>query len=157
MGKRGPQPTPTHLKVLHGTEKPEVAAAEPQPEALDPRSREWWDDDLNRRFADTVEAIRPIVGAFRADEVALTGFVFAQRVEDESARSLLRTGVVIKDGKGDLKVNPIFHAWRAAAAEVRLGCTAFGLTPSARAQFRASGNKVLNDPDLAAEAAALFG
>jgi P27 family predicted phage terminase small subunit len=135
MGRRGPAPQPTSLKLLRGTKPSRVNLREPKPlpgpvdrpAYLSAVAAQEWD-----RVAPHLEAMGTLTGA---DATALAVYCEAvarwRRTADLAAKSppvYTRDGIAVR--------NPLYSQARDAAAEVRLMAREFGLTPSARAGIR---------------------
>ncbi len=146
MGKRGPRPQPTELKVLHGARRDRINTAEPQPAAgevvapeLSAAAREVWD-----RLAPDLEA-KGVLTPWDADEFA--GFCDAVARRDEAARQLDKHGEVIRapvfdrNGKPTgqrIVTSPWLSVWKAATDAVLRYGSRFGLSPSDRSQIKTS-------------------
>jgi P27 family predicted phage terminase small subunit len=138
MGKRGPAPKPTALRILHGDKPSRINRNEPQPRNmppekpayLTPRAAQEWDRVMPDLIAmGTVKAADQAALAAYCESVALSAQISAAMAED----GLLVTG---PDGTG--RRHPLAGAWKAAGAEVRAWSHEFGLTPSARSELRAA-------------------
>lgn len=135
MGRRGPAPAPTRLKLLKGTERGRINFAEPRP-LEGPAGRPGW---LSAAAAEEWDRVAPHLEAMRtltaADTTGLGVYCEAvarwRRLAEVVASSppvIARDGVLVK--------NPAYSQVRDAAVEVRLWAREFGLTPSARAGIR---------------------
>jgi P27 family predicted phage terminase small subunit len=137
VGRRGPAPAPTNLRVLRGTKNPgrDLNPSEPRPLAgpverpgyLSRLAVEEWD-----RVAPHLEHMRTLTGA---DSTALACYCEAvarwrglAEVVANSPPVIQREGILVK--------NPAYSQIRDAAIEVRMFAREFGLTPSARAGIR---------------------
>jgi P27 family predicted phage terminase small subunit len=135
VGRRGPAPAPTRLKLLKGTEPGRINVNEPKPldqaatkpVYLSKRASEEWD-----RVAPHLEHMHTLTGA---DETALAVYCEAvarwrglAEVVSNSPPVIQREGILVK--------NPAYSQIRDAAIEVRMYAREFGLTPSARAGIR---------------------
>ncbi|WP_340382299.1 phage terminase small subunit P27 family [Streptomyces sp. SS7] len=151
MGKRGPAPKPTQLRVLHGDRKDRINADEPQPSAGEIAAPDWLGDralEVWDAYAPDLEAKRVLtawdVEAFAAwcDAVARRRDA-AEHVDEEGA--VVEMPVFNKNGEetGTRRgKNPWLLALDAADAQVRTYGARFGLTPSDRA-----GLKIPNEGD----------
>lgn len=137
MGRRGPAPTPTRLKVLRGTVRNEArATTEVQPEPgpldppqdLEPEVREQWLLVIRQLGASGV--IRPV------DTAALRMYCEAVVRHDRASRILSRTGDVIK-GKNGMVTSPYHRIVRDNALLAKAFARELGLTPSARVGLQA--------------------
>jgi P27 family predicted phage terminase small subunit len=143
MGKTGPKPKPTALKILHGErhtarlnmDEPLPAPVLPNaPEDVAPEVRVVWDRTL---------AELEVMGiAFSCDMEALLCFCEAVVLHRRSSR-ILRDEPLLVDGRqGTMVRNPAIVIQRDAADRVRKFAEQFGLTPSARSSIKASGTVV---------------
>ncbi len=147
MGRRGPAPRPTALKLLHGIDKhnpDRVNRDEPRPDEADivapawlsPAALEVWDtvaDDL---------AAKGVLTAW--DTEAFANWCDAVARRRDAAAHVEREGAVVEadvfNKNGDIAgtrtvKNPWLLALDAADAQVRYYGARFGLTPSDRSQL----------------------
>jgi P27 family predicted phage terminase small subunit len=151
MGRRGPAPRPTALKLLHGVDKHNpgrVNRDEPRPDEADiappawlsPSALEVWDtvaDDLIAKGVLTAWDVEAL--ANWCDAVARRRDA-AAHVEDEGA--VIEQDVFNKNGDvsgSRLAKSPWLLALDAADAQVRYYGARFGLTPSDRSQLSIGG------------------
>ena len=142
MGRRGPAPTPTRLRVLRGETRPsQINRTEPQPAAnlpepsddLDPRARAVW-DRIMADFGHT-EVIR------RLDSDALRCYCEAVSRYEDAAGLLRKSGPLIRGARGgDLVRNPLHQIVRDNADLMRMYARELGLTPAARAGLHIEAN-----------------
>lgn len=137
MGKRGPSPYPTNLRVLHGEkhkdrynpDEPEPARGElPVPEDASPEVAKVW--------VATVEQLAAMDLAFPADVDTLRCYCEAVVSHRRACAVLAKSPVLIKGLHGNMVRNPALQIQRDAAAQVRAFAQEFGLTPSARSTIR---------------------
>lgn len=145
MGKRGPAPKPTQLRVLHGDRKDRINTDEPQPSAGEIAPPDWLGDvalEVWDAYAPDLETKRVLtawdVEAFAAwcDAVARRRDA-ARHVDEEGA--VVEMPVFNKNGEetGTRRgKNPWLLALDAADAQVRTYGARFGLTPSDRASLK---------------------
>jgi P27 family predicted phage terminase small subunit len=135
MGRRGPAPEPTRLKLIKGVKPSRVNLDEPMPldRAVD---RPPWLSDLAAEEWDRTAPHLAAMGIVtEADLPSFAVYCEAvarwRRLAELVAQSppvVSRDGAVVK--------NPVYSQVRDAAIEVRLFAREFGLTPSARAGIR---------------------
>ncbi|NUP21599.1 MAG: phage terminase small subunit P27 family [Streptomyces sp.] len=148
MGRRGPAPKPTALRVLQGDRSDRINRDEPQPSELDIVAPDWLPDAA-------VEVWETL-----ADDLITKGVLTAWDVEafanwcDAVARRRDAAGHV--DAEGAVTEQPVFNkngeqtgvrlakspwlmALDAADAQVQRYGARFGLTPSDRAQLKIGG------------------
>jgi P27 family predicted phage terminase small subunit len=135
MGKRGPAPAPTRLKLLKGTEPRRINTDEPRP-LPGPAERPGW---LSKRAAEEWDRVEPHLRAMGtltdADTTALAVYCEAVARWRGLAEVVANSPPVITRDKVLVK-NPAYSQIRDAAIEVRMYAREFGLTPSARAGIR---------------------
>lgn len=144
MGRRGPAPKPTNLRLLHGDRKDRVNATEPKPaaRAIDPPA--WLPADALRIWREYAPDLKA-KGVLTAWDVEAFG-AFC----DAAARR--REAVTVLDSEGEVVELPVFNKngdltghrrgrnpWllvlNQADAQVQRWGARFGLTPSDRAQL----------------------
>lgn len=135
MGRRGPQPKPTNLRLLHGDRKDRINSAEPQPheglpvcpEGTTPGVRDIWDYTLGE--------LAHMRLATPADRDALLAYCEAVWTHRRVSELLGKSSVLIKGMHGGLVRNPAIQIQRDAAMVMRAYAQEFGLTPAARSQI----------------------
>jgi P27 family predicted phage terminase small subunit len=139
MGKRGPAPKPTALRVLHGerhrdrlnADEPKPAPGLPNcPQDAEPEVREVWDYTLAQLAYMNVVTL--------ADRDALLVYCTAVVTFRKATRLLVSSSVLIKGIHGSFIRNPLVQIQRDAASIIRAFAQEFGLTPSARSQIHAT-------------------
>ena len=135
MGRRGPAPEPTALKLIKGTKPYRINANEPLPleRAID---RPDW---LSDRAAEEWDRVVPHLVAMRViTDADLSGFaIYCEAVARwRRLAELVAASPPVVNRDGAVVKNPVYAQVRDAAAEVRLWAREFGLTPSARAGIR---------------------
>jgi P27 family predicted phage terminase small subunit len=137
VGRRGPAPTPTKLKLLRGN--PGHRKIEPEPLPLDePIVKPPWLSELAAEEWDRVighlEAMQTVTAA---DTTALAVYCEAVARWRGLAEVVASSPPVVRHGESGILVkNPAYSQARDAAIEVRMFAREFGLTPSARAGIR---------------------
>jgi P27 family predicted phage terminase small subunit len=156
MGKRGPAPKPTALRVLHGErqskrrQEPIPAQAEVRPPAwLSRKAKAVW-----RRLAPDLEA-RGVLTCW--DVEAFAGYVDAVVRRSEAARHLEHEGEVTEQPVFDrngcltghrLARSPWSYVFKDADQQVQRWGARFGLTPSERGQIKLPNPGNDEDDDL---------
>lgn len=131
MGRRGPAPLPTRVKLLHGETRPSrLNLTEPRPPAnapvmpadLDPAARAVWERVLRDQAPGVILAAHVDVLRMYAEAVV--------RYEEYSAH-LSRSGPLLRGARGsELVRNPLVGMVRDAGDQVRVLARELGLTPS---------------------------
>lgn len=135
MGRRGPPPKQTTLRVLHGERPYRINQDEPQPPPglpevpaeLDETGRAVWDHVVAE--LDAMGLIR------RTDAQQLHAYVEAVRLHAQVSVMVQKAGPLIKDRDGSLRTNPAVRIQREAARTMLAFAREFGLTPAARVQL----------------------
>lgn len=133
MGKRGPAPTPTALRVLHGETKPSrINRNEPQPIAGTPRPPRWLRKEARPYWRDLVRQLEPMRVLTLADAGALAMLADAELDYVEAQKDITdRGGQVILGANGYVR-NPAVMNKNHAFRRYRDLAVQFGLTPAAR-------------------------
>lgn len=138
MGKRGPKPAPTQLRLLHGERKDRINTDEPPapdsapqlpPEVSDPAVREVW--------AYTVAQLQAMGIASTADRDALLCYCEAVVTHRKASALLARSSVLVRP-RPDSEVlirNPALVVQRDSANLISRFAQHFGLSPSARSEI----------------------
>ncbi|SBT89388.1 phage terminase, small subunit, putative, P27 family [Streptomyces sp. DI166] len=145
MGKRGPAPKPTQLRVLHGDRKDRINTDEPAPSAGEVVPPEW----LGAEALDVWEEYAPDLEAKRVltswDVEAFAAWCDAVARRRDAARHVEEEGAVVEhpvfNKNGDqtgvrMGKNAWLLALDTADAQVRAYGARFGLTPSDRASLK---------------------
>jgi len=134
MGKRGPAPAPTKLKIIKGEKSSRINKNEPKPtpplEAPEPL------DWLSEGARDVWLAIVPELhakGLFTTWDVEPFA-VFCEAVvhHREACRTVDGSAILVRGDKGNFVKNPALQIVRDSAQTIRAFAQEFGLTPSAR-------------------------
>lgn len=151
MGKRGPKPKPTALRVFEGNpSRRELNAEEPHCEMPASKPHAVGMDALASAEFDRVMAAMP-PGVYTALDVATLGqyalawsmLVKAQQSIDEDG-ILIETFSVTKDGEQVFtgkKINPATKIWKAAAATLIQTSDRLGLSPGVRSRLKVPSRK----------------
>lgn len=151
MGRRGPAPKPTNLRLLHGDRKDRINISEPLPAEGQPGPgvasdavREVWDYTLHQ--------LQTMGLATPADRDALYAYCEAVVLHREACRLVAKSGVLLRGIHGNPIRNPALQVMRDSAQVMRAFAQVFDLTPSSRSQIktmpdageRASGERLLS-------------
>lgn len=136
MGRRGPPPKPTPLKLLHGAKPHRINSAEPQmpdgpvrkPPWLSPSAAAEWDEVApHLSSAKVLTVADATVLGFYCETVAV-----AKRLSELAANS----PPVVTGREKTIVKNPIFAQRRDAVDQALRLAREFGLTPSARSGIK---------------------
>jgi P27 family predicted phage terminase small subunit len=136
VGRRGPAPTPTALRLLHGEKRYRINTAEPRPRD-EPPGRP---GGLSAKAAAEWDRIVPDLAAMgtakQVDQAGLAAYCEAVALLRTLSDLVARTGPLIVGRDGLAHKNPAVAQQLAASADVRMWAREFGFTPSARAGIR---------------------
>lgn len=136
MGRRGPAPKPTNLRILHGDRPDRINRAEPTPRPGIPQCPAWLDDDAKRVWRFTIDELKAMGLVTRADRDALAAYCTFV-VQFERATRLVNTaGALIKGRRDSVVTNPAARVQRDAASMMAKYAAEFGLTPRARSEIK---------------------
>lgn len=132
MGRRGPAPTPTKLKLLRGNPGRRPIRPEPEPTGLpaipvgtSPKARRVW-----RRLIHDYAATGVLTGV---DADALRVYCDAVVRYEQAAKLLEDSGPLVRGARqGDLVKNPLHQVVRDNADLIRAFARELGFTPAAR-------------------------
>lgn len=133
MGKRGPAPKPTALRVLSGETKPSrVNRREPKPEIVALVAPDDLTDEAKSVWKETLLSMDNTGVITLADSEALRMYSEAVVRYREAQRMLARSSPLIRGRTGDLVKNPLHQVVRDNAMMVKGLARELGLTPAAR-------------------------
>lgn len=150
MGKRGPAPKPTNLRLLQGARDRDVNRNEPvartgkidPPEGMSPEAK--------RIFHWAVRELEHMGIASPADRDSIACYAEAVEKHRQASTLLARSPVLVKGMHGNLVRNPALIVQRDAAQQIRQFAQEFGLTPSARARIDNRADEADGDNPFAA-------
>lgn len=135
MGKRGPAPKPTALRVLHGDRRDRINDQEPvppdgeivPPEEISPDARQVWE-----RLAPSLIAC----GVLTAWDVDAFWMACEALARYRQATRLVNGSALLVQGPNGLTKNPALVVQREAETSFAHYGARFGLTPSDRSQLK---------------------
>ncbi len=142
MGRRGPTPQPTALRIAKGNpSKRPLNKREPQPEKGRPRCPQWVDDYAKACWKQVVPELERLGVLTRIDGQALTNYCVAWSRWKQAEEFLQKHGSVIpiKDDNGKLRYLqqvPQVAIARTLMQVLNRYQQDFGLTPSARTRIQ---------------------
>lgn len=137
MGRRGPAPRPTALKLLHGEQhKDRINLDEPRPRPVLPDPPDM-SEDVRAVWDETLTELEAMDLAHAADAAALRCFCEAVVVHRKASAELASSPILVITAQGTLVRHPALPVQRDAAQTIRAFAQEFGLTPSARSSIRA--------------------
>lgn len=156
MGRRGPAPKPTNLKLIQGNPgKRAINKDEPRPTPIAPRCPTWLDPEAKREWKRVAPELEKLGLLTAVDGTALMAYCQAcarlthaeRAIKDYVKENKKLTMTYINNGGGANEVPiPEIRIAREAALLVKTFCVEFGLTPSARGRMLLPGSKGEEDP-----------
>lgn len=145
MGKRGPAPKPTALRLLEGARERDVNRNEPIARSGRIEPPAGMSDDVRVIFDYVVDELEHMKIASPADRDSIACYAEAVDKHRKASAVLAKSPVLIKGIHGGMVRNPALAVQRDAAQMIRQFAQEFGLTPSARARID---SERLADDDL---------
>lgn len=141
MGKRGPAPAPTKLRLLRGDHPERINRNEPQPAGLPVERPDWLSPDALAKWDDLAPHLESMGLMSSADTDLLAAYCECYARWKRLAQLAAKSPPVFRtegpDGETTFKRNPMWSQVRDAEAAMRVLAREFGLSPSARAGLRA--------------------
>jgi P27 family predicted phage terminase small subunit len=147
MGRRGPAPSPTSLRVLKGDRPYRINQAEPKPRDESPVPPGWLSANAREEWERVIPDLIAMRTAKAVDAAGLAAYCEAVALMRALAELVARTGPLLVGRDGLVHKNPAVSQLRDASASVRLWAREFGFTPAARQPLRVD----VNHHGLAAE------
>ena len=147
MGRRGPPPKPTVLKILNGNAgKKPLNTREPQPTIGTPHCPEWLSEQARRAWKRLVPQLRAMKVLTLVDADALAAYVHTYTRWRDAEDFLTKHGMVypIRDDQGRVKCMqqfPQVAIARNLLLVMRGFQQDFGLSPAARARIVVAGEE----------------
>jgi P27 family predicted phage terminase small subunit len=136
VGRRGPAPAPTQLRLLRGDQPKRINTDEPQPRDVPPGRPVWLSpaavEEWDRLLPDLV-AMRTVKAV---DATGLAAYCEAVARFRAATAVVAQTGPLVIGRDGLAHKNPAVQQARDASYEIRMWAREFGLTPSARSPLR---------------------
>lgn len=149
MGKRGPAPKPTHLKLMEGTYRPDRAAKnEPKPEAARPSCPSWLGTEAKREWKRVVDELAVLGLLTSIDRAALAAYCESYQIWHDARKSLDGAGTLTQQTEsGYLAPRPEVGIINTALKNMHKFMAEFGMTPAARTRVSAETPETpKNDP-----------
>jgi P27 family predicted phage terminase small subunit len=136
MGKRGPRPTPTNLRLLQGESRPSrINANEPVPanRAPEPPADDAaFTDEMRGVWKRVTEDLRIMGMLAGADEDLLYAYCVTTVKYRDAVRLVNQTGLMLRGRDGGVVKNPAVQFVRDFGAQLRVLGNEFGFSPAAR-------------------------
>lgn len=141
MGKRGPAPKPTALKLIEGVKPNRINHDEPTPSSEPLLPPDDLSDDAREVWDYTLAELQVMRLATAADRDALVCYCEAVVNHRRASALLAGSTILIKGLHGGLVRNPALAVQRDSANLIRAFAQEFGLTPSARSDIAVGGRR----------------
>ncbi len=140
MGKRGPAPKPTALRVIEGNRghRP-IAKNEPKPTPILPTRPAWLLPEAKREWSRVVAELAQMGILTLVDRAALAAYCQAYARAVEAERAIRKKGLTFTM-KGYIQQRPEVAIANRAWQMVRAFASEFGFTPAARTRIQVSKN-----------------
>lgn len=146
MGKRGPKPEPTALKVLKGNPgKRPLNDSEPQPVG-DAQCPDWISEDSRKYWEYIVSVLSSVPGLLTiADSASLALMADTLALYRRAQMEVEGGSITCMSEKGSEYQHPAVGIRNKAAAELKQWFAKFGMTPSDRAGLSIPGHEEGDD------------
>jgi P27 family predicted phage terminase small subunit len=146
MGKRGPAPKPTALKVIQGTyRKDRAARREPKPRPKVPSCPSWLNRDGKREWRRVVKELDKLGLVSELDRTSLAAYCQAFGEWREHARIVGEEGTTTISAQGTVIPHPEVHMRNDAFRRMVKQAAEFGMTPASRT--RINGPEEIGEPE----------
>lgn len=147
MGRRGPAPKPTVLRLIEGNPgKRPINRNEPKPPPERPTCPRWLSPEAKREWRRVAPELEKLGLLTRVDRAALAAYCQAYARWRQAEEVLQREGLTFATESGYLMPRPEVKVAEKAMQIIRAFCIEFGLTPSARARMTVPEAKREEDP-----------
>ena len=154
MGKRGPQPKPTAIKLLKGTFRQcRAPKNEPKPKVIAPGCPTWLRKEAKAEWKRLVKELLPDGLVTLRDRSILAALCDAWADFHESEKVLQKEGRTFTTEKGYIGQHPAVAMKNNAREQIRKLGSMFGLSPSSRCQIE----KPVDESAEATEAREMLG
>lgn len=138
MGRRGPAPQPTALKILRGNPgKRPLNTEEPKPRALPPKRPTWLIGEGKKKWEELVPELERLGLLTIVDGAALAGLCQAWKDFVECTKIIKNQGRTFSTESGYLAPRPEVKIAEKALQNIKAFAAEFGLTPSSRSRLKA--------------------
>lgn len=132
MGRRGPSPTPTALKLLRGERKDRINNDEPKPREGLPTCPAGVSQEVREIWDYTLAEVAAMGVVSPADRDLLLAYCEAVALHRQVSAIIAEKGLAERSANGGVARHPAVAIQRDTAATMRSLGQEFGLTPSAR-------------------------
>lgn len=136
MGRRGPAPKPTVLKILSGNPgKRPINQDEPKPKPIAPKCPSWLDKEAKREWKRVAPELERLGLLTIVDGAALAAYCQAYVRWKQAEEIIKREGMTVTTETGYIMPHPAVKIAEKAQQLIKAFCAEFGLTPSSRSRM----------------------
>ena len=148
MGRRGPAPEPTAIKLIKGNPgKRKLNTQEPQPIVTMPHCPAYLDEVAKAEW----DRLAPILVRMKvlseADYIALASLCQTFSTMVKAQEQLTKSGILLKTQSGYVQQSPLIGIVNSCTEKIVTLCREFGLTPSARSRMQTNQTEASKDDD----------
>lgn len=141
MGKRGPRPAPTGLRLVKGERASRINTNEPLPKEGLPVCPDEATDEVRAIWHYTLDQLDHMKIVTLADRDALYAYCEAVYLHRYASHAIKEEGILVIGANGGMCKNPALQVQRDAATLIKSFSQEFGLTPSARSSIKLTVNE----------------
>jgi len=137
VGRRGPAPQPTNIRLLHGNpSKRTFNKREPQPRRERPSCPRWLKGEARKEWQRVIPELDRLRLLTVVDRAALATYCQAWSRYVEAEAMLSKIGSILKAKDSDyFQISPYATISKQNALLVKAFCQEFGLTPASRTRI----------------------
>ena len=136
MGRRGPRPKPTRLKVVQGTYRADRAAFnEPAPEPIAPKCPTFLKGEARREWKRISAELEKLQLLTQIDRAALAAYCTSWETYVLADKVIREKGLTIVTPKGHEQQRPEISIRNKALEQMRTFLSEFGMTPASRTKI----------------------
>lgn len=136
MGKRGPAPMPTALRLVKGERKSRLNDDEPQPKEGLPLCPLGATEEVHAVWKYTLDQLDHMRIVTLADRDSLYAYCEAVVMHRIASHVIATEGIIAEGMHGGMVKHPALQVQRDSAQMIRAFAQEFGLTPSARSTIK---------------------
>jgi P27 family predicted phage terminase small subunit len=130
--KRGPRPTPTRLKLLKGTFRPDRASNCPEPSPEVPEVPEWLSLEAKAEWSRLAPQLADLGLLSALDRASFAAYCSAWSDFRESSEHVATEGAILVSAAGGKYENPWLSIKKRSSEALRKWGAEFGISPAAR-------------------------
>lgn len=136
VGRNGPSPNPTALRILRGDPKRRINSDEPQPFSEPLSKPDWLSPYASHEWDRVADDLVHMKIAKRVDSATLAAYCESVSRFRRATEIVEKSGPLLVGKTGDVRKNPAVAQARDASGDMLRWAREFGFTPSARQPLR---------------------